>query len=50
MIGYIGPDMTQEERNALREELEAFFDYVEDPDSDLNTIFAIEEALEVTHP
>lgn len=46
----MGADMTQEERNALWDELEAFFAYIEDPDSDLDLILAVEEHLEVTHP
>ncbi|MGW8630628.1 DUF7215 family protein [Streptomyces sp. NPDC055793] len=50
MIGFIGTDMTQEERNALWDEQEAFFAYIEDPDSDLAVILAVEELLEVTHP
>ncbi len=49
MIGFIGTDMTQDERNELWEELEAYFDFIEDPDSDLNLILAVEEWLEVTH-
>ncbi|WP_456029639.1 DUF7215 family protein [Streptomyces werraensis] len=46
----MGSDMTQDELNAMWEELEAFFDYIEDPDSDLGLILAVEEHLEVTHP
>ncbi|MFF3249756.1 hypothetical protein ACFYWP_01830 [Actinacidiphila glaucinigra] len=39
--------MTQDERNAQWDELEAFFAYIEDPDSDLDLVLAVEEALEV---
>lgn len=45
----MGWDMTQAERDALHDEVEAFFAYIEDPDSDLELILAVEEALEVTH-
>ncbi|MFG2923861.1 hypothetical protein ACGFYA_20425 [Streptomyces sp. NPDC048305] len=44
----MGSDMTQDERNALWDELEAFFAFIEDPDSDLDLILAVEGALEVT--
>ncbi|QOV06163.1 hypothetical protein KGG72_gp33 [Streptomyces phage Salutena] len=50
MIGFIGADMTQDERNEQWDWLEAFFAYIEDPDSDLEQILAVEEHLEVTHP
>lgn len=30
------------------DEAEAFFAYIEDPESDLHTVLVIEEALEVT--
>ena len=50
MIGFIGADMTQAELDQLHDETEAFFAYIEDPDSDLTAILAVEEALEVTHP
>jgi hypothetical protein len=50
VIGFMGSDMTQAEREAQWDELEAFFAYIEDPDSDLAVILAVEEALEVTHP
>jgi hypothetical protein len=46
----MGSDMTQDERNEQWDELEAFFAYIEDPESDLALILAVEEALEVTHP
>ncbi|MFH8414333.1 hypothetical protein ACH4B9_14465 [Streptomyces collinus] len=42
--------MTQDERDAMWDEQEAFFAYIEDPESDLAVILAVEEALEVTHP
>lgn len=44
----MGADMTQGERNESWDWLEAFFAYIEDPDSDLTTILAIEEAYEVS--
>ncbi|WP_455680795.1 DUF7215 family protein [Streptomyces collinus] len=46
----MGSDMTQDERDAMWDEQEAFFAYIEDPESDLAVILAVEEALEVTHP
>jgi len=49
VIGSIGADMTQDELNDLWDELEAYFAFIEDPDSDLNLILAVEEWLEVTH-
>ncbi|MCY0933607.1 hypothetical protein OTB74_05055 [Streptomyces sp. H34-S4] len=39
--------MTQEKRNEQWDELEAFFAYIEDPDSDLTVILAVEEMHEV---
>jgi hypothetical protein len=50
VIGFMGWEMTQAELDALHDETEAFFAYIEDPDSDLTVILAVEEALEVTHP
>lgn len=50
MIGFMGWDMTQAELDELHDETEAFFAYIEDPDSDLALVLAVEEALEVTHP
>ncbi|MEU9795086.1 hypothetical protein AB0E27_31625 [Streptomyces sparsogenes] len=50
MIGFMGSGMTQGERNELWDELEAFFAYIEDPDSDLELILAVEAALGVAHP
>ncbi|QPB09866.1 hypothetical protein KGG73_gp32 [Streptomyces phage Sentinel] len=50
MIGFMGWDMTQAERDELHDETEAFFAYIEDPDSDLALVLAVEEALEVVHP
>ncbi|MFE1842016.1 hypothetical protein [Streptomyces sp. NPDC059515] len=47
MIGFIGSDMTQDERNALHGELEAFFAYIEDADADLTTTLAVEELFGV---
>lgn len=47
MIGFMGSDMTQDERNELWDEQEAFFAYIEDPDSDLAVILAVEEWLGV---
>jgi hypothetical protein len=46
----MGWDMTQAERDELWDETEAFFAYIEDPDSDLALILAVEEALGVVHP
>jgi hypothetical protein len=46
----MGWDMTQAELDELHDETEAFFAYIEDPDSDLTVILAVEEALDVTHP
>lgn len=46
----MGWDMTQAELDQLHDETEAFFAYIEDPDSDLTVVLAVEEALEVTHP
>ncbi|MGW7434745.1 DUF7215 family protein [Streptomyces sp. NPDC054849] len=43
----MGSDMTQDERNELWDETEAFFAYIEDPDADLTTTLAIEEAYGV---
>lgn len=43
----MGSDMTQDERDALWDELEAFFAYIEDPDSDLGLVLAVEEWLGV---
>ncbi|USH44623.1 hypothetical protein SEA_BROPLEASE_38 [Streptomyces phage BroPlease] len=47
MIGFIGSDMTQDERNKLWDETEAFFAYIEDRDADLATTLAVEELYEV---
>ena len=47
MIGDLGSGMSQDERDELWDVLEAFFAYIEDPDSDLTVILAVEEALEV---
>jgi hypothetical protein len=47
VIGFIGADMTQAERDALWDETEAFFAYIEDPESDLAVVLAVEEAYGV---
>ncbi len=46
MIGFIGWDTV--DYDEAWDEAEAFFAYIEDPESDLAVILAIEEALEVT--
>lgn len=46
MIGFIGWEGV--DYDEAWDEAEAFFAYIEDPESDLATILAIEEALEVT--
>ncbi|MGW8953521.1 DUF7215 family protein [Streptomyces sp. NPDC055709] len=43
----MGSDMTQDERNELWDELEAFFAYIEDPESDLDLVLAVEGWLGV---
>ncbi|MGW1040063.1 DUF7215 family protein [Streptomyces sp. NPDC002547] len=43
----MGSDMTQDERDEVWDELEAFFAYVEDPDCELDVILAVEEWLGV---
>ncbi|WAB08741.1 hypothetical protein SEA_ANDRIS_37 [Streptomyces phage Andris] len=48
MIGFMGAELTQAELDELHDETEAFFAYIEDPDSDLDVILAVEEAYEVT--
>ncbi|WDS51753.1 hypothetical protein SEA_TRIUMPH_39 [Streptomyces phage Triumph] len=48
MIGFMGSDMTQAERDKQWDELEAFFAYIEDPESDLDVVLAVEEAYGVT--
>ncbi|WJN63053.1 hypothetical protein [Streptomyces phage phiScoe3] len=47
MIGFMGWDMTQAERDQLADETEAFFAFIEDPDSDMDVILAIEEHYDV---
>ena len=44
----MGAELTQAELDELHDETEAFFAYIEDPDSDLDVILAVEEAYEVT--
>lgn len=44
----MGSGMTQAQRNEQHDELEAFFAYIEDPDSDLTVVLAIEEAYGVS--
>ncbi|MFE9924244.1 hypothetical protein ACFYQA_22480 [Streptomyces sp. NPDC005774] len=39
--------MTQAERDELYDEVEAFFAFIEDPESDLDLIFIVEEAYGV---
>jgi hypothetical protein len=43
VIGFMGWDMTQAERDQLADETEAFFAFIEDPESDMDVILAIEE-------
>lgn len=43
----MGWDMTQAERDEQWDWLEAFFAFIEDPESDLDLILAVEEAYEV---
>ncbi|MEU6572268.1 hypothetical protein [Streptomyces sp. NPDC046805] len=50
MIGFMGGDLTQAELDELHDETEAFFAYIEDPESDLTVILAVEEAYGVVHP
>ncbi|ATI18659.1 hypothetical protein SEA_AMETHYST_37 [Streptomyces phage Amethyst] len=50
MIRFMGWEMTQAERDQVYDEMESFFAYNEDPDSDLELILAVEKAYEVTHP
>lgn len=45
----MGSGMTQDERNTLWDELEAFFAYVEDSECELDVILAVEEFYGVTH-
>jgi hypothetical protein len=48
VIGFMGWDMTQAERDQLADETEAFFAFIEDPDSDMDVILAVEEMYGVT--
>ncbi|MEX1655494.1 hypothetical protein ABZ960_20295 [Streptomyces pseudovenezuelae] len=50
MIGFMGWEMTQAERDQVHDEMDSFFAYNEDPDSDLELILTVESAYEVTHP